>query len=77
MTVSLQPATASGNALSFRSAVVRFGRGAWANTRSAVKALQMGRMMATLSSMSDQQLAQIGISRSDIPQYAKTLMSDE
>ncbi|WP_370399241.1 DUF1127 domain-containing protein [Sulfitobacter sp. JB4-11] len=37
----------------------------------------MARMLSTLSSMSDHQLAQIGISRSDIPKYAETLMVDD
>ena len=41
------------------------------------KALQMARMLSTLSNMSDYQLAQIGIQRSDIPQYARTLMAEE
>nr|WP_282120660.1 DUF1127 domain-containing protein [Ruegeria atlantica] len=34
-------------------------------------------MLSTLSSMSDHQLAQIGISRSDIPEYAAKLMANE
>ncbi|WP_366142120.1 DUF1127 domain-containing protein [uncultured Roseobacter sp.] len=37
----------------------------------------MARMLSTLSSMSDHQLAQIGISRSDIPRYAEKLMATE
>ncbi|WP_259650477.1 MULTISPECIES: DUF1127 domain-containing protein [Roseobacter] len=37
----------------------------------------MARMLSTLSSMSDHQLAQVGISRSDIPKYAATLMDNE
>ena len=45
--------------------------------RSGLRALQMARMLSTLSSMSDHQLAQIGISRSDIPKYAATLMENE
>ena len=48
-----------------------------AKAHAALKALQMGRMLSTLSNMSDYQLAQIGISRSDIPKYAETLMTDE
>ena len=52
---------------------------AWigAKAKAAVKALQMARMLSTLSNMSDYQLAQIGISRSDIPEYAEKLMADE
>ena len=44
---------------------------------TCLRALQMARMLSTLSSMSDYQLAQIGISRSDIPKYAATLMENE
>ncbi|MDP5220603.1 DUF1127 domain-containing protein [Ruegeria sp. 2205SS24-7] len=43
---------------------------------SALKTLQMARMLSTLSNMSDYQLAEIGISRSDIPEYAAKLMAD-
>lgn len=48
-----------------------------AKLHAALKALQMARMLSTLSSMSDHQLAQIGISRSDIPKYAEKLMAKE
>ena len=44
---------------------------------SALKTMQVARMMSTLSNMSDHQLAQIGIQRSDIPKYAETLMANE
>jgi uncharacterized protein YjiS (DUF1127 family) len=37
----------------------------------------MARMLSALSNMSDYQLAQIGISRSEIPEYAEKLMADE
>lgn len=42
-----------------------------------LKALQDARMMSTLAQMSDAQLNNIGISRSDIPDYAKKLMASE
>lgn len=48
-----------------------------ANAQAVVKALQVARMMSTLANMSDSQLDQIGISRSDIPNYAEKLMADE
>ncbi|WP_390910354.1 DUF1127 domain-containing protein [Pseudosulfitobacter sp. SM2401] len=48
-----------------------------AKANAALRTLQVARMMSTLSSMSDIQLAQIGISRSDIPEYAETLMAKE
>ncbi|MBU2981495.1 DUF1127 domain-containing protein [Lentibacter algarum] len=38
---------------------------------------QTARMMSVLSSMSDYQLKQIGISRSDIPNYAEVLVAGE
>ncbi|SEW04766.1 protein of unknown function [Aliiroseovarius sediminilitoris] len=52
---------------------------AWVGTRAkaALKALQMARMLSTLANMTDYQLAQIGISRSEIPEYAEKLMADE
>jgi len=52
---------------------------AWTGTKAktGLKALQMARMLSTLGNMSDYQLAQIGVSRSDIPEYAKKLMADE
>ncbi|GAA6161993.1 MULTISPECIES: DUF1127 domain-containing protein [Ruegeria] len=51
---------------------------AWigSTANAALKALQMARMLSTLSNMSDYQLSQIGISRSDIPKYAAKLMAD-
>ncbi len=48
-----------------------------AKAKAALKAFQMARMQSTLSNMSDYQLAQIGISRSDIPEYAEKLMAEE
>ena len=48
-----------------------------AKAHAGLKALQMARMLSTLSSMSDHRLAQIGISRSDIPKYAATLMEND
>ena len=41
------------------------------------KALQDARMVSTLTQMSDNQLKQIGLTRSDIPDYAKKLMANE
>ena len=48
-----------------------------AKAKFVLRALQMARMLSTLSNMSDHQLAQIGIQRSDIPKYAETLMANE
>ena len=45
--------------------------------KSVLRALQTARMMSVLANMSDQQLASIGISRSEIPQYAEKLIADE
>lgn len=48
-----------------------------AEAKAVLKGLQMARMISTLSNMSDSQLAQIGISRSDILEYAEKLMADD
>ena len=61
----------------FLSVLARIGNKAMASATSALRALQMGRMLSTLSNLSDHQLAQIGIQRSDIPKYAETLMANE
>ena len=45
--------------------------------KSILKNIQMARMLSVLSRMSDYQLAQIGIPRSDIAKYAEALMVDE
>ncbi len=45
-----------------------------AKAQAILRTLQVARMISTLSSMSDGQLSQIGISRADIPQYAEKLM---
>tara|TARA_R110002094_G_C4858530_1_gene207478 strand:+ start:644 stop:829 length:186 start_codon:yes stop_codon:yes gene_type:complete len=57
----------------FVSILARFGT----NAHSAMKTLQMTRMLSTLSNMSDHQLTQIGIQRSDIPKYAESLMAND
>lgn len=54
-----------------------FGTKVAASTGSTLKTLQTARMMSALSSMSDNQLSQIGIQRSDIPEYANTLMEND
>lgn len=58
------------------SVVAKFGGKALAKAHIALKALQLARMLSTLSNMSDRQLAEIGISRSEIPEYAEKLMAD-
>ena len=57
----------------FLSILARFG----VKAKSTLKAIQTARMLSTLSSMSDYQLAQIGLQRPDIPKHAKTLVADE
>lgn len=52
-------------------------RGIGAKATSGLRALQTARMQETLSRMSDHHLEQIGISRSDIPNYAEKLMAKE
>lgn len=45
--------------------------------RSALASLQAARMLSLLENMSDHELTQVGISRSDIPSYVKKLMVRE
>lgn len=42
-----------------------------------LRGVQLGRMKSVLMSMSDDQLARIGITRSEISRYAKDLMSEK
>lgn len=42
-----------------------------------LRGVQLGRMKSVLMSMSDEQLARIGITRPEISRYAKSLMSEE
>ncbi len=74
MAISIQTARADRGSVAARSIALLAMIGAKAH--AALRALQMARMLSTLSNMSDYQLAQIGISRSDIPKYAETLMAD-
>ncbi len=60
--------------MNFLAALANWGRKAATKFGAGVQSIQVARMMSTLSNMSDVQLAQIGISRSEIPQYAETLM---
>lgn len=59
------------------SGLAGFGRTIGARARSALFAVQMGQMRSVLTKMNDYQLSQIGIQRSDIPDYAKRLMEEE
>lgn len=61
----------SGNA---STGLAGFGRKLLANAGLFMRSVQMARMTATLSGMSDAQLEQIGIARTDIPAYAERLM---
>lgn len=42
-----------------------------------LRAMQTGRMMNVLCSMSDSQLAQIGLARADIPAYAREMIAPQ
>ena len=48
-----------------------------ASVKSTLRALQTARMMSVLASMSDAQLAQIGIARCEIPRHAEKLIADD
>ena len=82
MAFSPQPARSHGQpATTYSAAVSKFlvqlGSDFAATAKSALRAMQMARMMSSLTSMSDPQLAAIGITRSQIPQYAEKLMAQE
>lgn len=83
MTASLstrqQPASATGHAgkVSALSVLARLLATALGGLQSGLRSLQHARMMSTLSRMSDAQLTRIGITRSDIPRYADSLMAKE
>ncbi|AHD01116.1 hypothetical protein METH_10855 [Leisingera methylohalidivorans DSM 14336] len=82
MANSTQPAgSGNGHTSAHSSALSRFFWGVrtktFATARSVVKTLETARMMSVLAAMNDQQLTQIGISRSDIPRYAEWLISDK
>lgn len=53
------------------------GAKVWQPLALAIRAMQRARMAAVLSEMSDEQLARIGISRSQIPAHARTLLTGE
>ena len=57
--------------------LIGFARNAAAKARGVVKTLQTARMMSTLSNMRDDQLAEMGLLRSDIPDYAEKLMAED
>lgn len=61
----------------FLSVTARIGGKALSKVHIGMKPLQMSRVISALSNMSDHHLAQIGISRSDIPGYAEKLLADE
>ncbi len=58
----------------FGAALVRFGTGTVRWLASLMYTVQLSRMVKVLYQMSDRQLAAIGVTRSEIPAYAKTLM---
>lgn len=41
-----------------------------------LKGIQLGRMIQALSELSNDQLEQFGVKRSDIPQHARRLLAD-
>lgn len=49
----------------------------WRNIASFFQSVQVARMTSALAQMSDSQLAQIGISRSEIYRYAEYLTSQD
>lgn len=62
---------------SFAAAIPRFFATLRMKGASWLKAVQLARMKSVLMSMNDEQLAQIGIIRTEISRYAKSLISDD
>jgi uncharacterized protein YjiS (DUF1127 family) len=60
----------------FGAALVRFGAGTVRWLASLTYTVQLSRMMKVLYQMSDRQLAAIGVKRTEIPAYAKSLMTE-
>ena len=63
--------------LAIANLLARSGRKTLASARTTLKTLQTARMISVLTKMSDFQLSQIGITRSEIPEYANELMKQE
>ncbi|MGH1576252.1 hypothetical protein [Planktotalea sp.] len=59
----------------FPSKALTFAKRFKASAAKFVHNLQVARMLSTLSTMSDQELTHIGITREGIPEYAKRLMA--
>lgn len=81
MAVSLQPTgpdsrPITSHSSAFSKTLSRVGTRTAETARSVWRALKKARMMSVLENMTDQQLSQIGISRSDIPRHAERLISD-
>ena len=77
-----QPARSHGQtATACFTAVSRFlaqlGSDFATSAKSFLRVMQMARMMSSLANMTDPQLAAIGITRAQIPQYAEKLMAQE
>jgi uncharacterized protein YjiS (DUF1127 family) len=51
----------------------------WLSTKTVaiVRTFQVARLMSTLAELSDDQLEVLGITRSDIPHYARSLMAPD
>ena len=82
MAISLQPTgsvgrTAAAHWRALSNYPFRGAARALAAAKAIGRTLQTARMMSVLANMSDQQLDEIGISRSDIPLYAERLMSND
>lgn len=82
MAISPQPVSSNGRRSTEYSGAVstwlsKFGSDLLATAKSVVKATQTARMMSVLAKMSDRQLAEIGITRSEISRHAKWLMAED
>jgi uncharacterized protein YjiS (DUF1127 family) len=59
------------------SALVRSGVAMVRGPSALMRSFQISQMVKVLCNMTDQQLAEIGVERIDIPAYAKTIVADQ
>lgn len=67
--------TGAGHNTTLLADIAAFPRVLRAKVGGALRALQLARMQSILSQMSDYQLAQVGVKRSQIADFAATLMA--
>lgn len=81
MTINPQTPTLGRNPITLSTSPLNGMKNFWvkfkAGTDNAFRIFQTARMISTLANLTDTQLKQIGIERSDIPQYAEDLIASQ